>query len=334
MKIYQKISIVTPSFNQGPYIEQTICSVLDQNYPNLEYIIIDGGSTDDTVEIIKKYESKLAYWVSETDKGQTDAINKGFAKCTGDIFNWINSDDYYELGCFEKINSLFANPAVQIVCGKEWGFRDEDPSQKILHPGSIICNNVYETIRVGIIDQPCTFFRKINIDKYFPLNISLHYTMDRQLWWRYLVEYGQGAILEVDDVLTNFRLHPHSKTVCGADKMEIEFDKLKLSLMNTLNAPDILKQQVDKNTISLLFNWQIQVKDAHLILAEFASFYALRKYIKSELEIAAQLIRLVKKWKGLKMTKNEWRLWISCNLLPRFLLMQLKQVKSKISFIY
>ena len=91
---YPKISIVTPSFNQGKYIEQTIQSVLTQNYPNLEYIIIDGGSTDKTVDIIKKYEQQLSYWVTEPDKGQTDAINKGFAKCTGEIFNWINSDDF------------------------------------------------------------------------------------------------------------------------------------------------------------------------------------------------------------------------------------------------
>ena len=87
-------------------IEQAIQSVINQNYPNLEYIIIDGGSTDNTVEIIKKYESHISYWISEPDKGQTDAINKGFAKCTGEIFNWLNSDDYYETGTFKKLSDL------------------------------------------------------------------------------------------------------------------------------------------------------------------------------------------------------------------------------------
>ena len=91
---YPKISIVTPSFNQGQYIEQTILSVIGQDYPNLEYIIIDGGSSDNTVEIIKKYADKIIYWISDPDNGQSDALNKGLAKCTGEIFNWINSEDY------------------------------------------------------------------------------------------------------------------------------------------------------------------------------------------------------------------------------------------------
>src|SRR5665647_1802387 len=158
---YPKISIVTPSFNQGRYIEQTIQSVINQNYPNLEYIIIDGGSTDDTIEVIKKYEKHISFWISEPDKGQADAINKGFAKCTGDIFNWINSDDYYEPETFKKLSNLFTtHKAVNVVCGKEWAFNDENFTERTLHPGSIIKETVFETIQIGIIDQPCTFFRK------------------------------------------------------------------------------------------------------------------------------------------------------------------------------
>jgi len=108
-KPWPKISIVTPSFNQGQFIEETIRSVLLQNYPNLEYIIIDGGSTDNTVEIIKKYEPWLTYWVSEKDEGQADGIQKGFEKATGEIFAWINSDDYYLPNVFEKISKKFCH---------------------------------------------------------------------------------------------------------------------------------------------------------------------------------------------------------------------------------
>src|SRR6056297_3391010 len=98
-----KISIVTPSFNQGKFLEKTIKSVIDQNYPHLEYIIIDGGSTDSSLNIIKKYEKHLDYWISEPDRGQSHAINKGLNYCSGQIFNWINSDDYLEPGALFKV---------------------------------------------------------------------------------------------------------------------------------------------------------------------------------------------------------------------------------------
>jgi glycosyltransferase involved in cell wall biosynthesis len=113
-----KISIITPSFNQAQYLERTIQSVLDQNYPDLEYIIIDGGSVDGSVDVIKKYEKNIAFWVSEKDGGQTDALNKGFKKATGEIIGWQNSDDIYLAGSFEKISQVFNElPDTDIVFG-------------------------------------------------------------------------------------------------------------------------------------------------------------------------------------------------------------------------
>src|SRR4051812_42913167 len=129
MPLFPKISIVTPSFNQGQYIEQTILSIINQGYPNLEYIIIDGGSTDNTFDIIKKYEKHITYWVSEADDGQSNALNKGLAKCTGDIFNWINSDDYLEQGTLFLIADIFnQDPATSLICGFGSIFNSPDNS--------------------------------------------------------------------------------------------------------------------------------------------------------------------------------------------------------------
>src|SRR3954469_25975702 len=102
-----KISIVTPSFNQEQFLEETILSVLNQHYPNLEYIIIDGGSKDNSVDIIKKYADRLTFWISEPDKGQSDGINKGLCRCTGEIVTWLNSDDCYLEGTLHKVANYF-----------------------------------------------------------------------------------------------------------------------------------------------------------------------------------------------------------------------------------
>ena len=331
MNFWPKISIVTPSFNQGQYIEQTIRSVLDQNYPNLEYIIIDGGSTDETVEIIKKYEQHLAYWISESDKGQTDAINKGFAKCTGEIFNWINSDDYYEPGVFYKLAQLFANnPSLNVVCGREWGFKDNHPTDKILHQGSVIGKDVFETIRIGIIDQPCTFFKRDKIQHAFPLDVSLKYVMDRQMWWSYLLKYGQDNILKKAEIFTWFRLHSQSKSIGEADQFEAEFDRLKLTLFRQLNAPVILENQLHKNLAVLNKSWEISIRPAHIIPAAFAAWYAERYYIKDDLRAVSKLMQLVKKWKGNNMNKKEWKLWLMSTMIPWSLVKTAKQIKSRI----
>ena len=118
MARYPKISIITPSYNQGQFLEQTILSILSQDYPNLEYIIMDGGSSDNSVEIIRKHEDNLTYWVSEPDKGQSDAINKGFQRATGDILTWLNSDDYYLPGTLHTVAEYFTqHPDVECIYG-------------------------------------------------------------------------------------------------------------------------------------------------------------------------------------------------------------------------
>lgn len=327
---YPKISIVTPSFNQGRYIEQTILSVLDQHYPNLEYIIIDGGSTDQTIDIIKKYESHISYWISEPDGGQTDAINKGFAKSSGDIFNWINSDDYYQPGTFQVLADSFDDSSVNVVCGREWGFNDEDPNEKILHPGSILADNVFETIRVGIIDQPCTFFRRKKIEGFFPLCTKLRYVMDRQLWYCYLLKYGHAGIVKLKDIFTQFRLHSGSKSMAEAQLFENEFAQLRSSLLHQLKAPEILIAQLDGGKDNLDLTWDIAIEPKENILASFASYFAQRSYINDDLDKTSKLMKLVNKYKGWNMNSMEMKLWVYSRVLPLWLLLRLKKIKQAV----
>lgn len=210
---FPKISIVTPSYNQGQFIEQTILSVIGQGYPNLEYIIIDGGSTDNTVDIIKKYVEKITYWVSEPDKGQSDALNKGLAKCTGDIFNWINSDDYFEENSLFKIAQYFIdNPSIEMVCGNCQYFNSETQTQTFIHRSGIF-KSVEETLINQIINQQASFYKLAIIKSLGGINKRLHYCMDLDLWFRYLIQYGQENILLVDELFAHFRLHYESKTV-------------------------------------------------------------------------------------------------------------------------
>ncbi len=229
---YPKISIVTPSYNQGEYIEETILSVINQNYPNLEYIIIDGGSTDNSVEIIKKYEKYLAYWVSEKDRGQSDAINKGLAKCTGDVFNWLNSDDCLNEGSLYEIGKIYAAQSPDLICGKLQHFGNTDG---VINPlfefdwHQTLVENLYSRSIV----QPSMFYRKSLIDSFSGVNENLHYTMDLEIWIKFSFLNHQLNIVKSDCLFSSFRLHDKSKT-CSEF---IEFKKDVYSIER-----DILKQ--------------------------------------------------------------------------------------------
>jgi glycosyltransferase involved in cell wall biosynthesis len=209
--ILPKISIVTPSYNQGKYIEKTIRSVLLQNYTNLEYIIIDGGSSDETVDIIKKYSNWITFWESKKDNGQTDAINKGLEKCTGSIFNWLNSDDYYYSDSFKIITENFEPGKTQMLAGNYRMFHeDESEEDKIID--FRLQPTLEETLAIVLINQPSCFFALDSIKTLGNLNDKLQYVMDQDIWKRFLFRFGQDNIKYVDNLLTHFRIHSASKT--------------------------------------------------------------------------------------------------------------------------
>lgn len=210
MTEYPKISIVTPSFNQGQYIEQTILSVLNQNYPNLEYIIIDGGSTDNTVEIIKKYEVHLKYWVSEADKGQSDAINKGLEHCTGDIFNWLNSDDYLEPGALLHVAEEYVKQPYTALCNKV-NVIDGTEFSHVRKP-SFIGNDKEESIAWFNINQEGTWFSLAAVKKMNGVNQSLQFLMDLELWFKLLCNFRFESFRTTDKIVSNFRRHDQAKS--------------------------------------------------------------------------------------------------------------------------
>ncbi len=245
-----KISIITPSFNQGQFIEQTILSVINQNYPDLEYIIIDGGSTDNTLDIIKKYEKYITYWISEPDSGQSDAINKGLKIASGEIVNWLNSDDYYEPNILTKVAKEFENNKINVVSGRGRLFQLKQ-TVGYTKGVDVYPNNLAKTIGWLRMDQPETFYRSSAIKKMGPLNTSLNYLMDRDWWMKYLLIFGDAGVVSIDDVLVNFRLHDDSKTVSQKEGFDIDHHSLFYALAkeNGLNDKlDAINKNVKINT--------------------------------------------------------------------------------------
>lgn len=208
------VSIITPSYNQAAYLEATIQSVLQQDYPEIEYIIIDGGSTDGSVEIIKKYAHRLAYWVSEKDLGQTDAINKGFARAHGEVLAWINSDDTYQPGAIrEAVEFLQTHPEAGMVYGNA-NFIDGKGSVIGMFPSR---QTSYARLRQGYVHvaQQAAFFRASIWKQVGPLDASFYFAMDYDLWVRIA---WVAPLAYIPRLWANFRLHGDAKTIAADDR--------------------------------------------------------------------------------------------------------------------
>jgi glycosyltransferase involved in cell wall biosynthesis len=216
-----KLSIVTPSFNQGRFLEETILSVLNQGYENLEYIIIDGGSTDESASIIRRYEDRLAYWVSEKDRGQVHAINKGLEKVTGDIFAFINSDDVYLPGTFNAaMNHFEQHPQSEWVCGDTVMF-GQGHETKVIH--AVVPKSAAHCLSWAYkAPQPGHFWKTNLVRSGF--QERWNYDFDHDLYVRLLLEGHSCEYLPLP--MAGYRLHEVSKTIAEGHRQIEEFDQI------------------------------------------------------------------------------------------------------------
>ncbi|MGA7326110.1 MAG: glycosyltransferase family 2 protein [Rhodomicrobium sp.] len=273
---WPRISIVTPSFNQGQYIEETIRSVLLQGYPNLEYIIIDGGSTDNSVEIIKKYEKWLTYWVSEADRGQSHAINKGFARSTALLGNWLNSDDVLLRGALKAIaNSYRQGGGCGFIVGRS---EHRNPTgEAVWHKVEVLPLHTHDLLDyfLGVyIPQPSCFFELELYRKAGKLDETLHYAMDLDLWLK-LASFGPGRT--VDAICSWTRVHENAKTFSGGNLLTEEVEAILLRRADKLFARRIKRAAMRR-----------RIRDAY---GEFRLSCEKRNYCEGFIGVAQFLIQ-------------------------------------------
>ncbi|MBD3248794.1 glycosyltransferase [Candidatus Woesearchaeota archaeon] len=278
---WPKITIVTPSFNQEKYLEATIRSVLLQNYPNLEYIIIDGGSTDNSVEIIRKYSKFVTFWISEKDNGHGHALNKGFSKSTGEIMAWINSDDMYHKNAFLKVANIFSqHNDINWITGKNswWDKEDNQTNTKEVY------KNKYNYL-LGYfkwIQQESVFWRKSLWEKAGArINENYKLMVDGELWCRFFL---YDDLWHVDKLLSGYRTHGDNRAGKFMKDVIIEMKKAirefkshtdKKTLYNAKTLQKILIEN-NKSLLNKFYNLKEEI-DYNILVAKNNSWIKKRK---------------------------------------------------------
>lgn len=223
------ISVITPSFNQGEFIEETIRSILLQRYPNLEYIVIDGGSTDNTVDILKRYDQYISYWVTEQDRGVSHGANKGFKKASGELIGWLNSDDYYAPGALHRIGNEYVNKKFMMLAGETNIVDSEGDLIFKKNAGSFSPELVLTRMKPG---QSATFFHRDILETVGYLNEDLSNATDRDFILRTAARYYPDLMRNIPVVLSSFRLREGTLTGSGsrdavAERIRVDMDFIK-----------------------------------------------------------------------------------------------------------
>jgi len=233
MAEYPRVSIVTPSYNQGAYLEQTILSVVQQDYSDIEYVIVDGASNDNSLEIIRKYNDRIHWWVSEPDRGQAEAINKGMAHAGGGILGWINSDDTYLPGTIQEVVSVFDQyPEIGLVFADVFSI---DEKSEIFNRMRYGLYTLEDLMCFRMIGQTSVFFRRTVWEKSGGLDLSYHYLLDHQLWLK-MAAYTQ--VKYIPHVWSLARYHEKAKNKA----YPLAFGEEAFRLVNWMQAqPELVK---------------------------------------------------------------------------------------------
>ncbi len=326
-----RITLITPSFNQGKYIEETILSVLEQEYPNLEYIIMDGGSNDETVEIIQKYEKHISYWESKPDKGQSDAINKGLQRATGAVFNWLNSDDILEKGALHEVGMAFSEGDLLSYNGVCRTFNDGYYSETVNTTYTSFSKSAEKAIAKVSMGQPSQFYSLKAIRELGNcVNTSLSHSMDKELWCRFLFRFGTENIKFTNSVLSSFRLHGESKTVSLYELFRKDDYAIYNSIFDQFNAPDFLKNfvlrfELNKNYKNI---WHKGIINPELLFAYFSVSFATEYYTLGEYDNSRKCLLYARK-NGFPIDGNYVSLLAKVLLVPTPVINFARKVKNR-----
>lgn len=279
------VSIVTPSFNSYPFIIDNIESVKNQNYPNIEHIVIDGGSTDGTIEVLKNYSNFK--WVSEKDNGQSEAINKGFKLAKGEIIGWLNSDDTYNEGAItNSVNEIINNKEIDIVCSDENVIDEKGKTIKILKGEEVTFEKL---LFKNVVRQPTIFMRRKVIETLKGVREDLHYTMDREFWLRALLSNFKIKYIE-GKVLANFRYCQGTKSkempILFKDEWIRILKELTYNKELTVKMKKIVERAIKETESSLLFLKMVKC------MREGNSSLALNNFIRALLRDRRNFFRL------------------------------------------